>query len=143
MALTGGSILINIILTLVYPQIGQGGNQTGIVNLTHAYPVFAILIFGIVGPICEEFAYRVGLFTFLRRINRVVAYIATGLIFALIHFDYTSSDLISEFLLIFTYLWAGISLSFTYEIGGVAASTTAHILNNVYSLIMILIGVNL
>ena len=140
--LTGGSTLISVIISLIYPSIGQGGNQSGIIALTNAYPVFSMLIFGIVGPICEEFAYRVGLFSFLRRINRWVAYIATALIFALIHFDYTSSDLLSEFLLMFNYIWAGVAFSVIYEFGGVGASMTAHILNNVFSLILITIGVS-
>ena len=48
--------------------------------------VLGVILFGIIGPIVEEFGYRVGLFNFLNRTNKIIAYCACGLIFGLIHF---------------------------------------------------------
>ena len=126
---------------LIYPNAGTGGNQGTASSIATAYPIFAIVILGILGPICEEFAYRVGLFSFLRRVSPVLAYIGTALIFGLIHFDFTSKDLITELVYLPNYVFAGIMFSLLYEFGGIGASTTAHILNNLFSVLLIITGI--
>lgn len=135
-----GSIIINLITNLIYPHSGDNANQVAIVNICKMYPAIAIIFFGIIGPICEEFVYRVGLFSFLKRIHPAVAYTGTAVIFALIHIDFGASDMVLELISLPSYIWGGLCLSFIYEIKGVAASCTSHILNNVYSFIMILVS---
>lgn len=141
-AVVGGETLIGLIINQIHPT-HTGGNQSVAELFVLNYPVVAILILGIIGPICEEFGYRVGLFSFLKRVHPVLAYLGTGLVFALIHFDFTNPDLINELLLSITYFWAGIVFSLSYEIGGIGASSFGHILNNLFSIIVILMGLNI
>lgn len=133
-----GSIAITIIMSVITGNQSEGGNQSAIVQLTKTYPAFAVMIFGIVGPICEEFSYRVGLFSLLRRVARWLAYLGSAIIFGLIHFDWTG-DLIVELINLPSYIWAGIAFAIIYEIGGIGASTMSHMVNNLFSIIMIFI----
>ena len=134
----GGSVVITLLMNIITGNQSEGGNQSAIIQLTKAYPAFAIIIFGIVGPICEEFAYRVGLFTFFRRIARWLAYLVSALIFGLIHFDFTG-DIIVELIALPSYIWAGVSFAIIYEIGGIGASSMSHMINNLFSIILLLI----
>ena len=102
------------------------------------------LIFGVIGPICEEFTYRIGLFSLTKRLSRVAAYIITPLVFGFIHFGWgsiaTGGDaLIIELLNIPDYILAGVIFAFLYDRFGIGASTTAHVMNNLLSFIQILI----
>lgn len=139
-ALIGGNIILNLIIDSIHPT-HTGGNQSAAEQLIHAYPVIAIIVLGIIGPICEEIGYRLGLFSFLRRVHPALAYIGASLIFAFIHFDFSNPDLINELLLSITYFWAGLCFSLTYDVGGIGASIIAHIVNNLFSIILIMNGI--
>ena len=134
------SYAYSIIITILLPDVGTGANQTAVSNMVVRYPLISILIIGVIGPICEELAYRVGLFTLLRRIHPSVAYIGTALIFGFIHFDFTSADMLTEFVYLANYIFAGLCFSFIYEKGGFTASLLAHISNNIYSILMIFLA---
>ena len=96
------------------------------------------MITGIIGPICEEFAYRVGLFNLGMRINRLTAYLFATVVFGLIHMhDFAS---VNEWLNFPSYLIAGGILAFTYDRFGLSASITAHVVNNLYAVILTLIA---
>lgn len=136
------SIGLNIIVQTIAPGIGEGGNQGQVSSLASMYPVFAFVILGFIGPICEEFAYRVGLFTLLRRVAPWLAYVVSAIVFGLIHFDFTSSDLVTELLYLPNYIWAGLSFAIIYEMGGIGASIIAHVINNLFSIAMILMVPN-
>ena len=41
----------------------------------------------ILAPFAEEMTYRIGLFSALKRVNLILAFIVTALVFGLIHFD--------------------------------------------------------
>ena len=120
-------------------------NQASVIEITKIYPIFSIIFLGIIGPICEELTYRVGLFTFLTRFNRLVAYFAGTLIFALIHFDpscfieaigYGSVlPIVRELVALPSYLIGGFMLNFTYDRYGLKASILAHMLNNIVSIV--------
>ena len=133
------SFFSSFIIQLVRPGAGEGGNQTAIVELVKNFPLISIFIIGIIGPICEELTYRVGLFTLLRRVHPALAYIVTALLFGLIHFDYGSQDLVLEFLYLPNYIFAGVCFSFLYEKKGFATSTFAHVLNNLLSVCLIIL----
>ena len=140
--LIAGSYFLSFIATTINPNIGTGDNQTSVVQLTQNYPAFAIIIFGFIGPICEEAAYRLGLFTFFKRIRPWLAYLVTGIVFGLIHFNFLSKDIATEFLVLPNYIWGGILFSLLYDKFGIGASVTAHIANNLLQVILIIAGVS-
>ena len=111
------------------------GNETGVRNVIDLYPVATIFIFGLIGPLCEELTYRVGLFGLLRRVNRVLAYVVTGLVFGLLHFDWMAKDLINELIFLPTYIVPGVILSVAYDLFDLPCSWTAHAVNNLYAVI--------
>lgn len=150
-ALIGASAVYGLIVSSFYSTSGNA-NQTTLTSLITQYPVPTIIILGIIGPLVEEFTYRVGLFNFLSRSKRWIAYLATVLIFAFIHFSFFSlltysmtpnaenyDVIINELVNIPQYLIAGLILCFAYEKFGFAGSTIAHILNNLISVISVLI----
>ena len=134
----------NIFLQITGLAIQDNANETAINSYITAYPLLAILIIGIVGPLCEEITYRVGLYSFFRRINKYLTYAITILVFALIHFDFTAfgaggSVLINELLNLPFYLAAAFVFTFLYEKVGFAGSFFAHITNNLFSVFSTLI----
>lgn len=114
-------------------------NETSLQTMRDVYPIASLVIFGLVGPICEEFTYRVGLFSFFKRINKWVAYVVTIIIFAFIHFNFSlnPTTLINELLNLPLYMFAAFAFSFTYDKFGLAGSLSAHITNNIISLSLI------
>ena len=126
----------------------SSGNQELVIRIVIAYPALSIIVMAFIGPLCEELTYRVGLFGLLRRWNRLAAYLIGIFVFAAIHFDVsalltglTSNDwsgLINELWNFPSYLIAGGVLVATYDLFGFGASSFAHVLNNLYSIIAIL-----
>ena len=120
-------------------------NQQTIELVVKDYPVLSILVLGIIGPIVEEITYRLGLYSVLRRYNKILALIVVSVVFGLIHFgittDMTANDFINELLNLPIYMISGFILSFTYDKWGFAASSIAHILNNLLSIIFIIAGI--
>lgn len=110
-------------------------NQDAINNIAKINVPLSILFLGFLGPICEELTYRVGLFNFTRRVNRIMGYVISAAIFGLIHIhDYGS---LNEWLSYPSYLFAGLAFAFAYEKWGFGASTLAHVTNNVLSLLIV------
>lgn len=140
-ALIGLSVLLEMFLG-IWHESQAGGNQSAIILMVQNYPVVTFFIICVFGPICEEITYRIGLFTFFRRINRVLAYAVTILVFTLIHFDFTSEDLINELWNVPGYALGAIILTIAYDWKGPAASTACHIVNNLVSFISILLVAN-
>ena len=134
------SITYGNIVEMIFPDIGEGANQTAVNNMVLSYPLISILVVGIIGPICEEAAYRIGLFTLLRRVHPSLAYIGTAIVFGLIHFDFFNSDMLTEIVYLQNYIFAGLCFSFIYDKKGIAASTLAHISNNMFSIFAILLA---
>lgn len=108
-------------------------NEGAIEAITKVNLPLSLLFLGVLGPICEELTYRVGLFNFSRRINRVVGYVVASVLFGLIHIhDFTS---VNEWLSYPPYVFAGLAFAFAYEKWGFGASALAHVTNNVLALI--------
>ena len=147
LGLAGGAALIaaQLVISLVIQAIRptpSNANQTAAESFIVAYPVISILVIGIIGPICEELTYRLGLYSFFRRINKVLAYILTAVIFGLIHFDFfagSADAYITELLNLPSYMTAGFLLCLWYEKFGLASSIIAHSFNNLYSIIATLL----
>lgn len=133
-----------IILSAIWNMIAQvlGGttndNQTAVNEMISSAPFLAILITGLVGPFVEELTYRVGAFTFLKRINTVFAYIAIGVLFGLIHIKNFGS--LNEWLSYPSYLIAGLVLCFAYDKFGFGVAYTAHAFNNTFGVLLAVIA---
>jgi len=124
-------------LGILEKPVTDNANQSSLVSLEQLYPFTSLIIFGFVGPICEEITYRVGLFSLLKRKSHFLAYFVTIVVFAFIHFNYSTTNLLNEILNLPYYAFAAAAFSFTYDHFGFAASTTAHITNNVVSLVLV------
>ena len=133
------NIIYGNIIAILKTPVTDNANQTALENMDAKFPIISMVIFGFVGPICEELTYRVGLFSILKRKNRVVAYLVTIVVFAFIHFNFSpnSQALLNEILNLPYYIFAAFAFSFTYDRFGFAGSVTGHIINNVFSLAMI------
>lgn len=133
------NIFYGIIVNLLKTPVSGNSNQQALETIDSVYPFVSMVIFGFVGPICEELTYRTGLFSLLKRKNRIIAYAVTIVVFALIHFDFsaTKETIVNELLNLPYYMFAAFAFSFTYDRFGFAGSVTGHIINNVFSLAMI------
>ena len=127
------------VLELLPINTGDNINESSLQRMQDVYPIASFIIFGLVGPICEEFTYRVGLFSFFKRINKWVAYVVTIVVFAFIHFNFSLNPtvLLNEVLNLPFYMFAAFAFSFTYDKFGLAGSLSAHITNNIISLSLI------
>ena len=131
------SLLIGIIVGFFYEGINN--NQSAAISMIENYPIFAGLIICLMGPICEELTYRVGLYSFFRRINKVLAFVVTIIVFALIHFDFMAEDMIGELWSLPSYLACGAVLTIAYDHRGPACSITAHVVYNSIAMLMIIL----
>lgn len=137
-ALVGVTFLYNFIISQ-FVDFGVNNNEVAAESMITMFPVISIFILGMIGPICEEITYRYGLFGCLKKKNIILAYIVTTIVFAFIHFDFTG-DLVTELLNIPTYLIAGFGLTFIYHKWGFNASIIAHVFNNMYVIVLTIIG---
>ena len=138
----GINIIWNLISKAINPATSSNENQQAVVSMTKSFPALSILFFGLIGPIVEEITYRVGLFGLAKRVNRVFAYIIVPIVFGFIHFDFESigtDRFLNEILNMPTYILGGLALTFLYDRFGFAASSTTHILNNLWATIASLI----
>ncbi len=138
------SSLISTLLNLIFSNNSVNNNEAAIDSVTTLYPVLSILIFGIVGPVVEEYAYRVGLFSLLlKKLKPVFVYLIVAIIFGLLHFDFNAflnvDSLVIELINLPTYIFSGLLLCYFYHKEGFAVSTLAHITNNLFSLIITLL----
>ena len=139
------SMIFSLIATAILGSTKVNNNEAGINSIQSVYPFASIIIFGIVGPICEELTYRLGFFSLLKRANRVVAYVGVAILFGFIHFDYTATGtaLANEFFNLPSYIVAGVLLSYFYDKNGLSNSILAHITNNLFAIIVGLITTKL
>ena len=137
--LLGGSMLISYLMELAVPSASEGANQSVAIEMVLRNPVACIIILGFIGPLVEELTYRVGLFTLCKRASTVLAYIVTTLVFAAIHIDFFSDNIINELVALPDYIFAGVMFSLLYDKEGFGASYLAHVANNLFSVISIII----
>ncbi len=140
-------IVVSSAIGLIFKSFGNVGvnnNEATIDSMTDIFPFLSVIVLGILGPICEELTYRAGLFNFIKKYNRIWAYLGTAIVFGLIHFDFTcfaKGTYVSELLNLPSYIVSGLLLSYFYEHNGLAASITAHATNNLFAtLIQIIMG---
>lgn len=140
----GAILLFNMVystvLSLTGLTIADNANENNINDIVALYPILSIIVFGLLGPICEEITYRVGLFSFFSRINKVLAYVLTIIVFAFIHFDFTSTTMINELLNMPLYGFAAFVFCYLYDHYGFAGSVYAHVSNNLLSITTVIIN---
>ena len=132
------ALIIGMITSVFYKD--PNANQAAAESLINNYPIIAGFIICLIGPICEELTYRVGLYSFLRRINKVLAFVVTVIIFALIHFDFTAENIIGELWSLPSYLACGALLTMAYDHRGPACSIVAHIAYNTTAFLLVIMG---
>ena len=135
-----GELMVTLFISVFNQNAFSNGNQDDIIKYITNYPILMIFTLCLLGPICEEMTYRVGLYSFLRRINRALAFIVPAVIFAFIHFRFDFNNITGELLALPSYLIAGIILAFAYEHRGPACAMTAHILYNTTAFLTILMA---
>ncbi len=113
-------------------------NQSAIVALVQDSPIISIFTFGFLGPIVEEWTYRLGIYKYLEKKNKLLAYLLTLIIFGFIHFDFTAANLINELLNLPIYLIAGAWFCFLYDRFGLQVAISTHIINNLFSVLAII-----
>ena len=131
------SIVYRFIVNLFY-QTEINENETALRSFISIYPLTSIVFLGIIGPFCEELTYRVGLFGVLKK-PKWLAYVIGTLVFALAHFSFTSETIINELINLPVYLVSGFTLCLVYDKLGLAGSLTAHTVNNLYSVSMVIL----
>lgn len=136
------TMLYNIIIQQ-FTDISSNQNEESVENIILTAPILSTLTVAIIGPIVEEITYRYGLFGSLKKGNRFLAYVGTILVFALIHFNFSSDKkvLMNELLNLPTYLIAAGLLCYAYDRNeSLATSITAHVFNNAISVILTFIS---
>ena len=129
-------------LISIFHTAEDNTNQEVAISIAKNYPIFALFILGFLGPICEELTYRVGLYSFFRRINKYLAFGITIVVFALIHFDFGAfgtEKIVEELWALPSYLVSGFILTLAYEHRGPACSMTAHVIYNLFAFSLMLL----
>ena len=125
-----------------FHEMSVNANESTAETFINQWPVLAFLVIVLLGPICEELTYRLGLFSLLYRVKPWVAYLVSIILFGLIHFNVKSFDnkelLLNEFLNLPFYFFAGALFCFTYHKWGLAASLSAHLLNNLLTFLLVI-----
>ena len=130
-----------LVAGFIYETLGisleDNANQSTVTELTLSFPILSVITFVLLGPVAEEITYRMGLFAYLHRYQRWLAYILTALVFGFIHFDYGSTNYLNELLNMPLYMIAGVIFSYVYEREGFEVATITHIVNNGFSILLI------
>ncbi len=139
------SVSVGNILKAAGFNLSENVNESTVRSIVAAYPWFSLILFGFIGPFCEEVTYRVGLLGFFSRFNKPLGYIISSVVFGLIHFDFAcfangTNAIVIELYNLPQYLGAGALMALVYDFGGFSASLTTHTVNNVYSVIMTIIA---
>ena len=131
-------LFIGMIVSVFYNGEVNDNQKDAIEYITN-YPILMFFTTVLFGPICEELTYRVGLYSFLRRINRVLAFIVASIAFALIHFRFNAVDIVGELWSIPSYLACGFLLCLAYEHRGPACAIMAHLVYNLIAYLVIIV----
>lgn len=132
-----GIIAAGTFIGLLYDLLGiapsDNANESAVVAMMKGFPLMSFLAFVILGPVCEELTYRLGLFSGIRRYSKIAAYCVVIVLFGLIHFDFQTTDWTNELLNLPYYMSAGAILCFVYDKEDLSTSMYAHVTNNLVS----------
>ncbi len=128
-------IAVNSLISIFYtPELNA--NQTAVNSLLENYPTITFFVIVIIGPICEELTYRVGLYNLLKTKNENLGFILSGFIFAFVHISFTNTTLLAELAAFPVYLVIAYSFNYAYKKYGFAGSVSAHIIVNLASFLV-------
>jgi len=143
------SIIYNNFIAMIMPDFGSNENQNAVESVIKLYPLLSLIWIPFLGPIVEELGYRLGLFNFLNKYNRLLAYVVSALIFGLIHFNLPSSGDVNywakvgvEVLNLPGYIISGLLFNYIYEKENLGTSIVAHVTNNLVSYIATIIAMS-
>ncbi|WP_067841754.1 CPBP family intramembrane glutamic endopeptidase [Amphibacillus sediminis] len=122
-----GQMIVNLIQMLLFNIDEQSQNTENLMGVARVFPIFIVVI-AIIGPILEEIIFRKIIFGELyKRTNFLVAGVISGLIFAVIHNDFT--HLLVYFMMSFVF-------AFIYvETKRIIVPIIAHMLMNTFVVI--------
>ena len=123
----------------LFYQSNISENESQLHSMMMAYPALSVIFIGIIGPVCEELIYRLGIFESIGK-PRWIAYLVSIIVFALMHFQPTSENIINELINLPSYLLSGLILALAYDKCNIATSMTAHMINNLFSVIVFIIS---
>ena len=141
-------ICLSQLLSYLIYEVGQievNSNQTEVENVVKNSPALAFFVIVIFGPIFEEIIFRVGLMgigmKFNEKYGKVFAYIVSILIFILVHLNFIGENInfIAEIAAVPGYFVGASLLCLAYDKGGISSSIIAHILNNLFGFIIVMV----
>ncbi|WP_040949372.1 CPBP family intramembrane glutamic endopeptidase [Gorillibacterium massiliense] len=137
------NILVPILVS-IFHQVTEASNQNKMKDILLQYPILFGLSIAVIGPITEELVYRVMIFRSLRKLNRLLAYAVSSLLFGFQHvFEaVVMQHNYSEFWNMPAYVATGLILAYLYEKKRtILVPMGTHILNNTAGLIFVLASV--
>ena len=100
-----GQAIANVIYAAITGGLEQSQNTVEIMKVARAYPIFIIIV-AIIGPILEEIIFRKIIFgEIFKRSNFWVAGIISGLIFAVVHNDFTHLHMYFIMAFVFAFIY--------------------------------------
>ena len=132
-------IIYNIFVNL-FRETTTSANEASLRSFIPTFPSASLFILGIIGPLCEELTYRVGLFNIVKK-YKWVGYLLGTFVFAFMHFNFnaTGEAMVNELINLPIYAFSGFAFCLAYDKFGFACSFTAHSINNLYSVAMVLL----
>lgn len=131
-------IAVSLVMNTIFPDAAVNGNQNAVEDLITNYPVLMFICTVIIGPMCEELTYRVGLYGLIKEKNETLAFIISGFVFAFVHVSFTDTTVIAELVAFPTYLVIGYLFTYAYKKHGLPCSYVAHALLNLLSFVAVL-----
>lgn len=136
--------IANIVGSLL--SIGLSGsmvtsqNQEMVESLLLQMPILMVIAVVLLAPILEELVFRLLLFTGFYKRGRFVAYVASAGSFGLLHvLQPILQGNVSEILMVFPYLFMGITLCYVYEkSNNIVVPIVAHGIMNTISVLLIM-----
>ncbi len=132
--------LLSEILKQVLGLSGQGQNEASIQSAFKEQPLLIVVFACIIGPLVEELFFRQILLHCLQRhLPSLLSICVVGFVFALTHMHSLS---LSEWVSAVGYLGGGVALSIIYvnEKGNIYYPLMVHVLGNILSFIVLVIG---
>ena len=148
--IAAGVIIIGLsqLLSYLIYEVGQipvNSNQINVESIVKSEPVLAFFAVVILGPIAEELTYRVGLMGLGMKISekygKIFAYLLSIVIFIFVHLNLLGENVnyASEFAAVPIYFVGASLLCVAYDKGGLSSSIIAHILNNLFGFILVMV----
>ena len=131
---------VSEMLRQFFGLVGQGLNQSNIQSTFQEQPLLIAVFACIIGPLVEELFFRQILLRYLRKsLATWLSVFLVGLVFALTHMHSLS---LSEWVSTVGYLGGGVALSIIYvnEKGNIYYPLMVHVLGNILSFIVLVIG---